>query len=401
MNKMWKRLLAVSLAVLLLLSAPMGANIFAGFALTASAASYSGTCGENLTWTLDTDTGILAISGTGAMEDYGDYSNPPWYNTCSSIREVQIADGVTSIGDGAFCWCESLTSITIPDSVTSIGDYAFYWCTSLTSVTIPDSVTSIGDHAFSYCMSLTSVTIPDSVTSIGDYAFSCVGTLFYAGSASGSPWDAKSVNGYVAGNLVYSDESKTKLVHCSVDATGEIILPNSVTSIGNLAFHYCTNLTSVNIPDSVTSIGGAAFYYCTSLTSLNIPDSVTSIGEYAFSYCMSLTSVTIGNNVTSIGEETFGWCVSLSSVTIPKSITEIATRAFLVESGFSSEKLEELREAYNEALLSGETEIDGMSLQAVKTILDHPQGSLSDVYYLGTREEWNAEGDKVNERVVV
>ena len=69
MHKKWKRFLAVSLCVLLLLSAPMGANIFAGFALTASAESYSGTCGENLTWTLDTDTGILAITGTGAMRD--------------------------------------------------------------------------------------------------------------------------------------------------------------------------------------------------------------------------------------------------------------------------------------------------------------------------------------------
>ena len=84
---------------------------------------------------------------------------------------MTIPDGVTTIGDEAFCECESLTSVTIPDSVTSIGDEAFCRCWSLTSVTIPDGVTTIGNYAFLDCKALTSVTIPRSVTSIGEYAF--------------------------------------------------------------------------------------------------------------------------------------------------------------------------------------------------------------------------------------
>ena len=178
MNKIWKRFLAVFLCILLLLSAPMSVNIFAGFALTASAQSYSGTCGEKLTWTLDTDTGILAITGTGAMWDY-DYSGTPWYSYSDSIRTVQIADSVTSVGYEAFSGCTSLTSVTIPDSVTSIGDWAFSYCTSLTSVTIGNSVTSIGAGAFYECTSLTSVTIPNSVTSIRNYAFAYCSSLNY------------------------------------------------------------------------------------------------------------------------------------------------------------------------------------------------------------------------------
>ena len=200
---------------------------------------------------------------------------------------------VTSIGKSAFRDCTGLTSVTIPNSVTSIGEYAFHSCTSLTAVTIPNSVTSIGGEAFRDCSSLTSVTIPNSVTSIGYSAFWNVNNIIYSGSAIGSPWGAKSVNGYVEGYLVYRDTTKTELLGCFSASTGEIIIPNSVTSIGGMAFEGCTGLTSVTIPNSVTSIGWDAFYGCSGLTSVTIGNSVTSIGYGAFWFCSGLTSVTI------------------------------------------------------------------------------------------------------------
>ena len=95
-----------------------------------------------------------------------------------------------------------------------------------------------------------------------------------------------------------------------------VTIPDSVTSIGDFAFGYCTNLTSITIPESVTSIGDIALYSCTNLTSVNIPDSVTSIGVSAFSFCTNLNSVNIGNSVTSIGEDTFYHCTSLTSITV-------------------------------------------------------------------------------------
>ena len=151
-------------------SAPAALEYAADYALTASAADIveSGSCGENLTWTLDSE-GTLTISGTGDMTNY-DVNGAPFYEN-SNIKAIKIENGVTSIGDWAFYYCTSLESITIPDSVTSIGGSAFYYCTSLTSITIPDSVTSIGVHAFYNCASLESITIPDSVTSIDDEAF--------------------------------------------------------------------------------------------------------------------------------------------------------------------------------------------------------------------------------------
>ena len=155
-------------------------------------AAETGTCGINLTWTLDTE-GTLTISGTGPMTNYIS-GEAPWYSGKESILAVVIGKGVTSIGQGAFADCtrltsviipdsvtgirgtafrncKSLTSVIIPDSVTSIGYFAFADCTGLTNITIPDSVTIIDNSAFEDCASLTSVTIPDSVTGIGKYAF--------------------------------------------------------------------------------------------------------------------------------------------------------------------------------------------------------------------------------------
>ncbi|MBQ6862775.1 MAG: leucine-rich repeat domain-containing protein, partial [Clostridia bacterium] len=139
-----KKLLAVFLAcTMLLCAAPMAG--FVGleisdfdFNLSADAAEIvdSGTCGTNVTYTLDSD-GLLTIAGTGEMENYDFWDNySPWYSNCSAIKTVSIENGVTSIGWSAFYNCDSLTSVTIPDSVTSIGGSAFRDCTSLTGILV-------------------------------------------------------------------------------------------------------------------------------------------------------------------------------------------------------------------------------------------------------------------------
>ena len=127
----------------------------------------NGTCGENLIWHLDTESGVLTISGTGDMTTF---YQAPWPTML--IKQANIADGVTSIGHSAFRDCFYLTSITIPNTVTSIGAVAFSSCRSLSDIDIPDSVTSIGTQAFYSCHSFNSVDIPASVTNIEHYAFS-------------------------------------------------------------------------------------------------------------------------------------------------------------------------------------------------------------------------------------
>ena len=153
----------------LFLSLAMLLSIVSVVDFSAFADVKTGNCGDNVTYSLDTTTGELTISGTGGMADYSDFHSPFYQR--KNIKSVSIEDGVTSIGRCSFENCKNLTSVTIPDSVVNISDYAFFYCTSLTSAIIPNSVTNISGYAFYYCTNLTSVTMGNSVTNIGQGAF--------------------------------------------------------------------------------------------------------------------------------------------------------------------------------------------------------------------------------------
>ena len=389
MKKQWKRLAALSSAVIMaagtLLYFPTDTLQNISWGITASAeetgaGTESGTQTwkeDNLTWTLSADGTTMTISGSGAMKNYITDDSPATQKK-DNVKKVVIEDGVTSIGDFAFFYCSSLTSIEIPSGVTSIGKNAFQYCSSLTSIEIPESVISIGNNTFEHCSSLTNITIPGSVTSIGMSAFSDCSSL------------------------------------------ASITIPESVTSIGNYAFYNCTGLTSITIPKSVTSIGSNVFGGCTVLTEVLlengstltsgqlgvdaskiatywnednltwtltadgtmtisgkgamkedyntyyspaydnenikkvvIEDGVTSIGEYAFSGCRSLTDITIPGSVTSIGDSAFEWCTGLTSIEIPEGVTSIGEFVF-----FSCYKLTEVFLENGSKLTSGNLGVD-------------------------------------------
>ena len=251
------------------------------------------------------------------------------FSNCDSLTSIVIPNSVTSIGDCAFYDCDSLTSIVIPNSVTSIGysafaecpiekatlpisigtkyyfedtlkevivtgdaipDYAFQYYENLTSVTVSSSVMTIGYQAFMYCSRLKSIVISNNVTSIGGYAFEYCDSLenvYYNGTIE--DWCKITFNGNHSNPMCYAEHFYLKNESNEWEELTELVIPNTITKIGEYQFCGFDNLTSIEIPNSVTSIGNYAFNFCDSLTSIVIPNSVTSIGSYVFSGCSGLT----------------------------------------------------------------------------------------------------------------
>lgn len=254
-----KLLYSVAFLILLVLLVP-----------TIFAQTYTGKCGENLTFTIDTSTRILTISGEGEMENYDYFSTAPWTQYADFIQIVIVDDNVKSIGTYAFYNCYNLTSVTIGNNVTTIGDGAFEECLWLSRVTLGNSVKTIGEYAFYDCYSLMEITLPDSVTSIGSFAFSECARLY------------------------------------------SVKLSDNITSLGDFTFMSCESLCEINIPKSIKSIGNGLFYDCPYLASVIIPAGVKTIGDNAFSNCYWMTSITIPQSVEEFGLDVFENCYSLT-----------------------------------------------------------------------------------------
>ena len=196
----------------------------------------------------------------------------------NNIKSVILPDNLITIGNSAFDDCNSLTSLVMGKNLTTIGDGAFASCDSLTNVVIPDSVTTIGMFAFMYCDSLASVVMDEGVTSIGEFAFDGCDSLQFNVYDNGKYLGSKN-NPYFA------------LIEGTDDNISTINIHTDTKIIANCAFSYNNRLTNVIIGDSVTTIGDQAFYCCGRLASVVIPVSVTTIGDQAFEGCSSLTSI--------------------------------------------------------------------------------------------------------------
>ena len=275
---------------------------------------------------------------------------------------------VTAIGDRAFADCTGVTSIVLPDSITSIGTQGFYGCTGLTEFTIPKNVQTFGTQIFDKASNLK--------------------TVYYNSNYSGGPKNVILNNGSIEKVIFGGTEVPKHVLRES--SVKEVVLLDSVTSIGVIAFYECSSLTNITMSDSVTSIAQGAFQGCSSLTSITIPASITSIGASAFYNCSSLrdvyiedlaawcninfsfegresnplavaenlylngqlvtdlvipdgvtaikglafytysrlTSVTIPDSVTTIDFHAFSGCSNLTSITIPNSVTNIGMGVF-------------------------------------------------------------------------
>ncbi|MDO5575400.1 MAG: leucine-rich repeat domain-containing protein, partial [bacterium] len=245
------------------------------------AETYGGNCGAqgyeaNVTWSYDTVSKILTISGSGKMADYASWDDRPWNN-----------------------YIDAATNITVGNQITNIGKWSFNRDSNAgtCAVTIPGSITEIGEYAFMSCKFSSLVIDWSGVETIGKEAFAAV--TFPTGTA-----------------LTFDDTS-------------------NITSIARKAFVGSKNLTSVAISRSNVSIGEMAFCDSESLASVSITGDYTSISEEAFSYSYtnsSISSITIGGQGTTIGEKAFFvppiCSASVNSLTLLEGITTIGEEAF-------------------------------------------------------------------------
>ena len=383
-KNMNRKLLSLLLALALLLTMLPQAAPAARAEDKAGKDPYSGWCGEYLTWSFDPETGVLAISGEGSMWNFwgskGDGSNSPipWLAFQEQITGLELAEGLSSIGDNAFQDCLHLKSAVLPETVTRIGWYAFNGCSDLRELEISGGVTEIGGYAFSSCTGLTEVVLPGSLETIEEAAFaSCTGltsvtflslggyfaedclsgcgelTIYgYNGSTAerfaeeqGFPFVSLGdcvVEGVCGDNLTWSLNSGTGLL--TIEGEGDmwdfwgnkgdgfissntepwnayrsvitgLSLPEGLTSIGDVAFNGCWRLNSVVIPGNVTRIGEYAFGACDELSEVVIPEGVIEVGESAFEFCTSLTEAVLPESVEYVGSWAFAFCFDLSSIT--------------------------------------------------------------------------------------
>ncbi|MDO4555820.1 MAG: leucine-rich repeat domain-containing protein [Lachnospiraceae bacterium] len=261
--------------------------LFLGFSAKAQAAELtaSGSCGNTVKWHLYSD-GNMVISGSGAMDNYsyGVFSiitntvvniPVPWELYRSKISSVSIENGITSIGNFAFCDCINLKEFWVSGTVESIGKSAFEHCKSLTGVYLPDNVTNIGQYAFRECTALNDVILSQTIEKIDGLFYGC---------------------------------TSLKIIN----------LPNALTTIGSYSFYKCSSLEEVNYMDGeLTSIGDYAFAYCSNLKSidyLRYANSIKTIGQAAFEECTLLTS--FPNASESVGKYVFMNCDSMTKSSI-------------------------------------------------------------------------------------
>ena len=308
-----------------------------------------------------------------------------WNDT--SLTSLTIPEGVSSIGEGAFNGCSALTSLTIPEGVSSIGEGAFDGCSALTSLTLPEGVSSIGESAFASCPELTVRVYEGSygenyclrnnvrheviggsgprliasgtcgAANAADLLWTLdeEGVFTLHGSGAMADYETKSLsqNGttyyrttapwydYAAQiKRVVIPEGVTRIGVCAFYSRGlangvipfgnlsSVVLPESLETIGKMAFFRCEGVESLRIPDAVTSIGEYAFRSCSGLGELILPEGLSTIGEYAFANCSALTDLRLPEGVTTLGAHAFDSCSALTSLTLPEGVSSIGESAF-------------------------------------------------------------------------
>lgn len=287
----------------------------------------------DVNWSLY-DDGELYIYGEGAMENFTSYTNQPWHAHRSSIRSINVSEGVThvgsycfsvtaaktafisssviSIGDAAFLSCpylenatisygvktigfsafaySGLKSITLPDSITEMKMYCFQECENLESVVISNNVSRLYGKTFYECTNLKTVAFGKKTTYLSESVFwgcTALESVYYGGTLK--DWCSIYISTETGNPLAYAD----KLYLNGELVPAELVIPDTCSSIRQYAFYGASFIESVVLPPSVASVDDSAFESCINLKTINIPAKVKSINSHAFENCNNLTAINV------------------------------------------------------------------------------------------------------------
>ncbi len=367
------KLLTLLLALLLPWAAK--AEILTGFC---------GAEGENISYTLDTESGELTLAGSGRMADYNHSLDlyAPWNNY--ALKEVQVGEGITHLGNEAFfryTYASTVVSVTLPSTLVSIGDDCFRTCSQLAEIALPAGLKLIGESAFSGCTALSSIALPAGLERIGPAAFNSCSSLTAIEIPEGI--DSLFLNTFNKCTSLAEVSLPSTLAYIGINAFSgctplkQIEVPASVREIDDYAFRY-SGLEQITIPDGVERIGRGILvgtqlsepvytsthfvflpwraywnpneltppysytvpeditHICgeaidpveNKLTTIVLPSSLTTIEPYAFAECYALEYLTIPQSVTRIGQGAFLNCTLLKDLDIPANIREIEAETF-------------------------------------------------------------------------
>lgn len=315
------------------------------------------------------------------------------FKNCTSLISVKLPESVSSIGKCAFEGCSSLKDILLPSSLITIGKDAFENCSLLTGITLPDALESIGAGAFKGCTGLTEITIPASVRKIEKDIFTKavnLHTVYYNSPYSSSGNDFLNTDSIQ--KVVFGGEIVPEFICKKCDNLTEIIIEDSVKTIGGGAFFLCSALTEITIPDSVIAIGYGAFSFCSSLVNVTLPSEIISIADSTFQNCSALTNITIPDSVTTIGMEAFLGCSSLTFVKLPDSLTSMDYGAFRDCSALTDITLPEGMIEIADNTFKNCGKLSSIIIPKSVTIIGSwafSYTALKTIYFNGTEEEWN------------
>jgi len=305
-------------------------------------------------------TGIKALTLPPRLETVGKQA----FHECKSLESIAFPDGVTALPDGVLWDCTSLTSVTLPPNLTAIGESAFMSCTALSGIQLPDGLVTLDEYTFRNCTSLTRITLPAGLKTIGASALSgcpltqitlpegleTIGRMAFAETkltrieipnSVTSLADGIFTFSYDLAEIVFREDNPSfmfrdgvvirktdhQMLFCVPSLTGTVRVPDVVTSIVNGGFIDMDRITGVVIPASVTELGERVFDASVGLTTAQINAPITLLPEGTFVRCKALTDVTLPDTLETIGENAFGES-GIKKLTLPAQLKEVQTAAF-------------------------------------------------------------------------